>query len=132
MTKIGMKKSGEKRQRIKPVSDKHAKDLKEYLKISGRLKELANHKSELTGKQESYYDPLVCHHIGGRDGKVDLLNPFNMIILLHSEHNNSNESIHKHNSYEKKQELLARVKIIREEQGYETNIQSNNQDLLQS
>ena len=116
--KIGMKKSGNKRMKIKPISDKHSKDLKEYLKISGKLKELANHKSELTGKQEGYYDPLVCHHIGGRDGKVDLLNPFNMIILLHSEHNNSNESIHKHNSFEKKETLRLLIRPTRLNQGF--------------
>ena len=118
MTKIGCKNTGEKRQRIKPVSDKHAKDLKEYLKISGHLKELANHKSELTGQQEGYYDPLVCHHIGGRDGKVDLLNPFNMLICLHSEHNNSNDAIHKHNSFEHKEALRELVKPIRIAQGF--------------
>ncbi len=113
-----MKKSGNKRMKIKPISDKHAKDLKEYLKISGKLKELANHKSELTGKQEGYYDPLVTHHIGGRDGKVDLLNPFNMLICLHSEHNNSNDAIHRHNSFENKEALRELVKPLRITQGF--------------
>ena len=118
MTKMGQKKSGNKRMKIKPISDKHSKDLKEYLKISGKLKELANHKSELTGKQEGYYDPLVTHHIGGRKGTVDLLNPFNMLICLHSEHNNSNDAIHKHNSFEQKETLRELVKPIRIAQGF--------------
>lgn len=125
MVKMGCRKDTTKKQehkkryKLKPISDKHAPELREYLKISGKLKKLANHKSELPGhKQESYYDPLVAHHIGGRDGKTDLLNPFNMIITLHSEHNNSNESIHKHNSFEKKEELLELVKPIRLAQGF--------------
>ena len=118
MTKMGQKKSGNKRMKIKPISDKHSKDLKEYLKISARLKELANHKSELTGKLEGHYDPLVCHHIGGRKGTVDLLNPFNMLICLHSEHNNSNDAIHRHNSFENKEALRELVKPLRITQGF--------------
>jgi len=112
--KIGMKKSGEKRQRIKPMSRDYAKEIKEYVKIKDNLMKLSGGKSELSGENPVYPDYLEAHHIEGRIGEK-LTNALNIIILTSSEH----REIHKHNSYEKKLELLARVKIIREEQGYE-------------
>ena len=113
MTKIGMKKSGEKRQRIKPMSRDYAKEIKEYVKVKDKLMELSGGKSELSGKLPVYPDYLEAHHIEGRIGEK-LTNSMNIIILTSSEH----REIHKHNSYEKKQELLSRVKEIRLSQGY--------------
>jgi hypothetical protein len=106
------------RQRINPVSKRRKKEKPEYIKISNELKEKAGYKSELSGKTPTEFDWLECHHINGRTGK-DYIDPYNLLVCLHSEHQTDKDSIHKHNSYEKKLELLAMVKIIREEQGYE-------------
>jgi hypothetical protein len=106
-----------KRTAIKPISKKRQKQLREYIKLSTLLKDYAGHKSELSGKPETQYDKLVPHHIEGREGKR-LINPFNIIICLTSEHTSSNECIHKHNSFELKQELLKIVEPIRLNQGF--------------
>jgi len=120
--KIGQKRTEPKiyrlkRAKIKPVSNKRSKEQPEYTKISNELKEKAGYKSELSTKSPSKYNPLVIHHILGRNGN-NYTNPFALLVCLESEHQTNEDAIHKHNSYEKKQELLSIVKPIRIEQGF--------------
>jgi hypothetical protein len=110
--KMGCRKTGEKRQRIKPMSEKYARDINDYRRLKERLLDNSHGKSELSGNIGMFID---LHHIEGRTGGR-LTDPFNVIVVTREEH----EEIHKHNSYEKKQELLARVKEIRLSQGYKT------------
>lgn len=110
MTKIGQKKDGNKRMKIKPISDKKAKDLREYRTLKDKLISLSHGKSEISGKIGYYLD---IHHIEGRVGD-NLTAPFNLIVVTREEH----DLIHKHNSFEKKEELRELVKPIRLVQGF--------------
>ena len=83
----------------------------------GRLKEKADFKSELSGELPTTYNPLVTHHIKGRTG-ILYTDPFNLIVCLQSEHQTNKDAIHKHNTPEKKQELMDIVRPIRLKQGY--------------
>jgi hypothetical protein len=104
------------RSKIKSVSDKTAKILREYNKLVNLLRELCDNKSEFDGALPDWQSEwkVEPHHISGRSGKL-LLNPFNIIMLDRNRHDIEQGKIKgdKHS----KQELLAIVKTIRISQG---------------
>ena len=117
-TKFGQKRKTPKtyrmkRSKIKPVSDRRKKEQVVYQKLTNKLKYLSGGKSELSKQPATTFDWLENHHIDGRVGDK-YLDPFNMIILLKSEHDE--EEAHK--SFERRQELLAFIKPIRIMQGF--------------
>ena len=105
------------RAKIKPVSDKMTKLLREYNKLVNLLRGLCENKSEFDGALPDWQSDYKVepHHIGGRNGKL-LLDPFNIIMLDRNRHDIEQGKIKgdKHS----KQELLAIVKKIRLSQGF--------------
>jgi hypothetical protein len=98
---------------LRPVSPKQAKRLNKMYKLTDYLKELSHNTSELSGKGIDQMNDIEPHHIQGRIGML-LFNPFNIILLRSDEHRIEQA----HMSYERKQELLAIVKVIRLKQGF--------------
>jgi hypothetical protein len=126
LKRIGKKKIGQgniystfnkPRVKLKPVSDKTAKILREYNKLVNLLRKLCNNKSEFDGALPDWTSEwkVEPHHIGGRSGKL-LLNPFNIIMLDRNRHDIEQGQIKgdKHS----KQELLDIVKPLRIKQGF--------------
>ena len=74
-----------------------------------------DNRSELSGELPDWQSGGIveAHHINGRIGTA-LIDPFYIIFVTREEH----AEIHAHNSYERKQELLATVEPIRKAQGY--------------
>ncbi|GAH34193.1 unnamed protein product [marine sediment metagenome] len=93
-----------KQTRIRPISEKRKAELEAYYPLVDKLRELCNNRSELSGKWA-----VEPHHITGRNGKR-LLDPFNILLVTRVEH----DTIWKYS----KEELLARVRKIRIEQGF--------------
>jgi len=106
-----------KKTRIRKESPKRRKEKKEYYALVEKLLGLCSYKSELSGlslDQSDFRGLLYCsHHIEGRNG-TRYLDVTNILICTHEEH----EQIHKHNTWERKQELLEKIKPIRKEQGF--------------
>ncbi len=106
---------------LKRISKKHTSDLKEYNQLRYRLYEWNNEnnagRSELSGAAPTYSFALErymleLHHVTGRSTRRELLNPFNCILLTHSEHR-----LAENNKYTD-EELLAKVRPIRVLQGF--------------
>ena len=74
-----------------------------------------DNRSELSGELPDWQSGGIveAHHINGRIGTA-LIDPFNIIFVTREEH----AEIHAHNTYERKQELLAIVEPIRIKQGW--------------
>ena len=104
--------NGLRRSSINKISEKRRAESKDYRALVAKLLGLCSNLSELSG-QPGDWRGLQAHHIEGRAGKR-YLDPCNLILVNASEH----EEIHKHNTYQKKQELLALIKPIREKQGF--------------
>ena len=104
-----------KRTKIKPVSEKRQGQLVEYRELVVNLRHLCSNKSELSGNSPDWLSGyrLDAHHIDKRNSNR-LLDPRNIIMLTRLEH----QDIHFHNTYEKKQELLAFIEPIRLRQGF--------------
>ena len=103
-----------KRRPLKPISDKRKGETAEYNKLKAKL--ILDRwrgfyfESELNGVLTKEVEP---HHIDHREN-ARLVNPFNIIILSHSQH----EFEGAHHSFERIQELKAIVKEIRIKQGF--------------
>lgn len=100
---------------MRSVSPKHKQELREYNKIREKIMGLAGFKSELSGIPDTgtIEGALEIHHITGRIGQR-LINPFNLILLTHSEHFVCQDTM----SWEHKQELLEYIRPIRLAQGF--------------
>ena len=103
-----------KRRPLKPISDKRKGETAEYNKLKAKL--ILDRwrgfyfESELNGVLTKEVEP---HHIDHRENGR-LVNPFNIIILSHSQH----EYETAHHSFERIQELKAIVRPIRLAQGF--------------
>ena len=99
---------------MRRVSKKLQARLPAYNALIKELREGCGNRSELSGDQGDWRTDynVEPHHIGGRIGN-DLINPFGIILLTREEHD-----IQDSNGWERKQELLNYIKVIRLKQGY--------------
>ena len=100
---------------MRQVSVKRQAQLADYYALVASLKIYCGCRSELSGKK-CFVSEIQPHHIRGRRGKL-VYDPFNIILLADDEHL-GDDGIQKHNTWERKQELLAIVKPIRISQGF--------------
>jgi hypothetical protein len=100
-----------KKSRLKPMSAKLTNIMPVYHALVNDLKERSRGYSELNGEYigADWLDP---HHIQGRGKK--LCDPFNIILVSRFQH----DEIEEERSPYSKEELLAKVKIIRLKQGF--------------
>ena len=110
-TKTLAKSGALKKSRLKPMSAKLANIMPAYHELVARLKELSRGYSELNGEYIGV-ERLDPHHILGRGKK--LCDPFNILLVSRAQH----DEIGEEKSPYSKEELLAKVKIIREKQGF--------------
>ena len=103
-----------KRTRIKSISKKRQGQMSIYHDLIEQIRPQDN-RSELSGELPDWQSGGIveAHHINGRIG-TELINARNIIFLTREEH----ADIHAHNTYERKQELLAIVEPIRIKQGW--------------
>ena len=104
---------------MKPISEKRQAQLKEYYALVVKLSRWCHNRSELSGNRPTEWQAgfrVVPHHILGRRGK-QLLNPFNIIMVTHTEHT----AIHEERSPYTKEQLLEIVKTLRIKQGFKVN-----------
>ncbi len=99
---------------MRRVSKKLQARLPAYNVLIKELREGCGNRSELSGMMADWLTwwNVEPHHIGGRIGD-NLTNPFNIIMLTRGEHD-----IQDSNGWERKQELLNYIKVIRLKQGY--------------
>ncbi len=106
-----------KKTKLRSVSKKRQAILPEYHALIKRLVDLCGNVSELSGERPDWASEGIVepHHIEGRIGGL-LTDPFNIIMLTHTEHQVENGQIP--GDKKGKEYLLWLVKGIRNRQGF--------------
>ena len=105
---------------MNPISEKRRTLIPEYNKLIHRLRIMCGNQSELSGKNPNWESGYLVdpHHIDGRRGKL-FLDPFNIIMLIRTEHDIEEGKIK--GKKVGKEKLIAIVKKIRIRQGFTPN-----------